>query len=254
MPPTWKAGSAAWSPPLKESCSQRATFMQKRSSIFSYWPLVFGAAILFLVAGCSENRFPTPEKPLLQGSEKIAIVGFRAALDEGENPHTVRDPLSGAVFRAEPVPPQVVREMTRDLFERLKSRGGREVLPPGQALGAYSTLASGDMRLALLPVKMLREIGKMLGADYVLAGYVYRWRERQGTGYAVNRAASVAFSLDLVRVRDGRIIWKEEFDKTQRSLSENILDLKTFLGGGGRWMSARKLASLGLDRLLAEMP
>lgn len=229
--------------------------MQKRSFIIcSCCSFLFALVILLLVAGCGGNRLPAPEKPLLQGTEKIAIVGFRAVLEEGEESHTVQDPLSGAVFRAEPVPPDVVREMTRELFERLKSRGDREALRPGQALGAYSTLASEDMRFALLPAKMLREIGKMLDADYVLAGYLYRWRERQGTGYAVNRAASVAFSLHLVRVRDGKIIWTREFDKTQRSLSENVLDLKTFLGGGGRWMSARKLASLGLDRLLAEMP
>ncbi|MBW2097106.1 MAG: hypothetical protein JRI80_19810 [Deltaproteobacteria bacterium] len=228
--------------------------MLKRSFIFSCWPFLFAAAILFLLTGCGGNRPPVPEKPAFQGTAKIAIVGFRAALDEGELPHTVRDPLSGAVFRAEPVPPDVVRDMTRELFERLKARGGQEVLPPGQALGAYSSLASGDMKLALLPAKMLQEIGKMLGADLVLAGYLYRWTERRGTEYAVKRAASVAFSLQLVRVTDGRIIWKGKFDKTQRSLSENILDLKTFLGGGGRWMSARKLACLGLDRLLAEMP
>jgi len=228
--------------------------MQKRSFIFSCWPLLFAGVILFLVAGCGGSRAPVPEKPTLQGAEKIAIVGFRAALDEGDTPHTVRDPLSGAVFWAQPVPPHVVREMTSELFERLKTRGNREVLPPGQALGAYSSLASRDLGLALLPVKMLQEIGKMLGADLVLAGYIYRWTERQGTDYAVNRAASVAFSLDLVRVSDGRIIWKGKFDKTQRSLSENILDLKTFLRGGGRWMSAKKLASLGLNRLLAEMP
>ncbi|MEJ2025227.1 MAG: hypothetical protein P8Y00_09485 [Deltaproteobacteria bacterium] len=70
----------------------------------------------------------------------------------------------------------------------------------------------------------------------------------------MNRAASVAFSLHLLRVADARIVWNGNFDKTQRSLSENLLDLKTFLGGGGRWMSARELGFLGLKQLLANMP
>ena len=228
--------------------------MQRRPFIRICWPLFFPVALFLLLAGCGGNYPTAPLKTTLHRTEKIAVVGFRSALGEEDTPHTVRDPLSGAVFQAEPVSPSVVREMTRELFDRLQSRGYREVLPPGQALGAYSSLASGDMRLALLPVKMLQEIGKTLGADLVLSGYIYRWRKRQGSGYAVNRAASVAFDLHLIRSEDGRIIWNGKFDNTQRSLSENILDLKTFLGGKGKWMTARKLASLGLDRLLAEMP
>ncbi len=228
--------------------------MQKRFFVFPCWLIVLAVGLLLLFAGCGAGNKPVPEKSVMHGTEKIAIVGFKAVLDEGEPPRTVRDPLSGAVFSAEAVPSAVVQEMTRELYERLKSRDGRKIMPPGQALGAYSTLASRNMNLALLPAKMLQKIGRMLGADYVLAGYMYRWVERKGGSYAAKRAASVAFSLHLVRVSDGRIIWKGKFDKTQRSLSENILDLKTFLGGGGRWMSAKKLASLGLDQLLAEMP
>jgi hypothetical protein len=216
------------------------------------WILV---AVLFLfLTGCGGRPAPVSEKKDQYRKETLAVVGFKAALGEQEKPQVVRDPLSGAIFWAEPVPPAVVREMNAELFNRIKSRGDRELMTPGQALGAYASLASGDMRLALLPAKMLQEIGKVLGADLVLAGFIYQWREREGTDYAVNRAASVSFDLHLLRSDDGKVIWNGKYDKTQRPLSENILDLKTFLGGKGRWMTARKLASLGLDRLLAEMP
>lgn len=227
---------------------------QKRSCIFSVYFLCLTGVLLLSLAGCGGTHLPAREKVVSQSGETLAIVGFKAALDEEDIPKMVRDPISGTVFQAEPIPAHVVREMTRDLFERLKSRGDRHVLPPGQALGAYSTIASGRMELELLPGKMLQEIGKVLGVDYVLAGYVYRWKEREGSDYAAKRTASVAFSLHLLRVTDGRVVWSGKFDKTQRPLSENILDWKTFLGGKGRWMSARKLASLGLEQLIAEMP
>jgi hypothetical protein len=228
--------------------------MEKRLLNLARYSLVLTVTLGFFLAGCQKIHRKNLEKPAFQGTEKIAIVGFRAALDEDDSPHTVRDPLSGTVFMAEPVLSSVAREMTGELFARLKERSDRVVLPPGQALGAYSNLASRDINLSLLPNRMLQEIGKSLGAEYVLSGYIYRWTERQGTGYAVNRAASVAFSLHLLRVADARIVWNGNFDKTQRSLSENLLDLKTFLGGGGRWMSARELGFLGLKQLLVKMP
>jgi hypothetical protein len=228
--------------------------MYKRSLI-KVCLLVFVLPAFFLaLVGCGGNRVPVPKKVTAHGKEKIAVVGFSAALGENDTPQVVRDPLSGAVFWAEPVPPAVVRELTKELFDRLKAQGDRDLLSPGQAAGAYASIDSGDTELALPEAKMLQKIGKALDADLVLTGFVYQWRERQGSAYAVTRAASVTFDLHLVRSADGKVIWNGKFDKTQRPLSENILDLKTFLGGKGRWMTAEKLASLGLDRLLAEMP
>ncbi|MCP4669484.1 MAG: hypothetical protein GY849_24385, partial [Deltaproteobacteria bacterium] len=46
----------------------------------------------------------------------------------------------------------------------------------------------------------------------------------------------------------------DKFDKTQRSLSENLFDAKTFVQGKGRWMTAGELAVLGLRNVLANMP
>ncbi|MCD6307115.1 MAG: hypothetical protein J7M32_12625, partial [Deltaproteobacteria bacterium] len=50
------------------------------------------------------------------------------------------------------------------------------------------------------------------------------------------------------------VIWRGNYDKTQRSLSENLFDLNTYIKSGGRWLTARDLAVLGLRHLIAEMP
>jgi hypothetical protein len=214
---------------------------------------IFPGFLLF-AAGCGGNGAVVPKKVAAHGKEKIAVLGFSAALGENDTPQVVRDPLSGAVFWAEPVPPAAVQEMTKELFDRLMAQGDRNLMSPGQTTAAYASIDSGDVKLAMPRAKMLQEVGKALGADLVLTGFIYQWRERQGSAYAVTRAASVTFDLHLVRSTDGKVVWNGKFDKTQRPLSENILDLKTFLGGKGRWMTVKKLASLGLDRLLAEMP
>jgi hypothetical protein len=98
------------------------------------------------------------------------------------------------------------------------------------------------------------QIGKALSADGVLGGHVYRWRERQGTDYAASRPASVAFDIYLMNAGDGMILWKARFDKTQISLSEDLLDLQTFLKAKGRWMTADELAEIGLTDFVETLP
>jgi hypothetical protein len=228
--------------------------MHPKKPFSCHWILLAFAAVLFAGAGCSSGSLQVGDNPILSGNEKIAVMGFSAALGEGETPQTVLDPLSGVVFSAGPVSLGVVDKMTEELYDRLVSRGGHELIAPADAVGAYSAIADRKMDLALLPAKMLQEVGRTLGADLILVGYIYRWRERKGTDYAADQAASVAFDLHLVRSLDGAVVWNGEFDKTQLSLSENVLDFWTFIKSGGRWMTAEKLASLGLKKLLDNMP
>ena len=81
-----------------------------------------------------------------------------------------------------------------------------------------------------------------------------RWREREGTDYAVNKPASVFMDLHLIRPSNGAIMWKSNFDKTQQSLAENLLDLKTFTASGGKWLTVERLAEIGLRKMIEEMP
>ena len=111
-----------------------------------------------------------------------------------------------------------------------------------------------DKYVDTAPLNAIREVGAHLGADAVIAGHIYRWREREGTEYAVNRAASVAFDLNLIKSGDGALLWKAKYDKTQKSLFENALDISTFVQSRGRWIKVEKLARMGLDKLFAAMP
>ncbi|MBW1681211.1 MAG: hypothetical protein JRJ35_03335 [Deltaproteobacteria bacterium] len=223
------------------------------------WVLLGAGAVLsalFLaMAGCTPGAARGPGAAITTGDmERVAVVGFRSALSPGEPSGVVRDPLTGSIFHAEPVPERVVRRMTRALMDRLTQRGGFVWLPPGQVRGVISAVVGEDRGLSLNSRQMLQAVGRALRADGILVGHVYRWKDRAGTDYAVNRPASVAFDLLLVRTRDGRVLWRDKYDKTQRSLSENILDFSTFFRGGGKWMTAEELVLMGLGRVLSRMP
>jgi hypothetical protein len=227
----------------------------KVSRKLRWYAWLWAGMSLWVSGGCDLQKTPeaSVETPLAS-IHKVVVLGFRAALSPGQKPEVVRDTLSGAVYEAGPVPRYVARMMTDVLFKKLMDGKRYELIPPGQAQGAVSSIIRSDEKIGMDPVAMLQEVGKVFGADAVLAGTLYRWREREGTDYAVNRPASLAFDLHLVSVADGAILWRGRFDKTQQPLTDNVLDVGTFIKGGGRWMTAEKMAILGLEELLAKMP
>jgi len=64
----------------------------------------------------------------------------------------------------------------------------------------------------------------------------------------------VAFDIDLIRVADGRTVWSGSFDETQQSLGENLFQLGTFIARGGRWVTAKDMATSGLNNILKKFP
>lgn len=225
-------------------------FNMRRLSVF--FMAIVGVS---LACGCEYMRSSTPtEKRDLPWINKVAVIGFQPAMSQGEKPDMVRSPLSGATFMGEPVPSLVAMGMSGILFEKLVAEKRYGLVSPGQTRGVIGDLVSSDSEAGLAAIEVCRKVGKAFDADAVMIGYLFRWREREGTDYAVNQPASVAFDLYLIRPDDGAILWRGRYDKTQTSLSENLLDAKTFFQGGGRWMTAEKLALIGLEDLLAQMP
>src|SRR3989338_5565653 len=46
------------------------------------------------------------------------------------------------------------------------------------------------------------------------------------------------------------VLLKIRFDKTQEALSENVLNIKNFLQGGGSWQTVEQLLSIGIEDAL----
>lgn len=104
------------------------------------------------------------------------------------------------------------------------------------------------------PLEQVRPVAGAVGADAVVTGRVLRFVEREGTALAARRPASVELTLDLRRGTDGALLWRGRFDHAQQALSESLADAGIFFRGGARWLTARELARLGIESLLAELP
>jgi hypothetical protein len=101
-----------------------------------------------------------------------------------------------------------------------------------------------------------REALAKAGFEYVLGRdeaktiglFVFRFEERRGSAWSVERPAGAGFHAHLFR--SGNMIKVFEFNETQQTLLENVLKLGTFLNRGGRWITASELAREGIDKAI----
>ncbi len=63
----------------------------------------------------------------------------------------------------------------------------------------------------------------------------------------------MAFSLVLIRVRDGAVVWSKSFDETQAPLTANLFKAGFYRRSGMRWVTADELLSYGLEQAVKEL-
>ena len=77
---------------------------------------------------------------------------------------------------------------------------------------------------------------------------IYRFQERRGGNFAVERPASVGFHVHLFQ--DGKLVKVFVFDETQQSLFENLFHIFTFFKRGATWITAGELAREGVHKAI----
>lgn len=218
--------------------------------------LIFSGLLISLFAlllGCEHRMASKTNRPVLN-LNKVAVLGLLPYATEALEPADDQKVLSGGRPDTESIPPGVAQRLSFSLHEIVASQKGYKLAPPGKAMELYSKITSAGQPMADQPDQAVQQVGKDLESDAVLVGYVYRWKERQGSDYGVESPASVTFDLRIIRPLDGVVLWKSVFDKTQKSLSENLFDMETFVESGGKWLTAEGLAEIGIKKLVSEMP
>jgi hypothetical protein len=215
---------------------------------------IFFVILLPFFIGC-QTFFGSAKRqaPPIVKVERMVVIGFQPGLSPGRKSGVIRSPLTGSVFLAEPVSREVCYRLTDRLYDMLMKRFSFPLVSPGEARETLSNLEK-DSSYGEMNVHIFQQVGAALSGNVVLVGLVFRWKERIGTDFAVSQPTSVAFEIALVKTLDGTVLWTGKFDKTQASLSENVLDFNTFLKAKGRWMTAEELADIGLSDLAEQLP
>lgn len=226
-----------------------------RKTPFFHGPQGLIAALCLVLSLLSlPTQAAAPEAKKISISS-LAVMPFSAARNRIEAETTAKEiascPLNELCF-IEPPPQETGSEALTQIHQTLmRQRLADRVVPRQAARQAYEMLelASGDT-LRQVAVRF----GKELGVDYVVTGTVWRYEERVGKPMTAESPASVAFLTMLIRVADGMVVWSKRYNKTQTSLSENLLDAPMFIKKGMKWLSAEELASYGAEKILATFP
>jgi hypothetical protein len=181
------------------------------------------------------------------------VLPFEQILPDDLHSGTVRCSLCGAIFGAVKAVgrPETVVE-ARFLEQLQKSKPQFSIISGERVAGVYRRVSAASLKTPLRQV--LRDVGSELGAEGIVTGHVYRFRERKGEPYAAEQPASVAFEIHLLRVEDGVLVWRGSFDRTQSALMENLLQAPSFYREKGRWVTAEELAEEGLELMLKTFP
>jgi hypothetical protein len=137
----------------------------------------------------------------------------------------------------------LTRQMQRAMELELDDR----VVPLMRAAEIYDDLPQN--RAVDTPRQLAQRFGKAAGADHVILGSVWRYRDR-----TPDMGASVAFTVYLLQVDNGRRVWRAQYDKTQQALSDDLLNAGRFFEKGARWLSAEELARFGIEQVMQRFP
>ncbi len=229
--------------------------MRIRNVHLETWIGFIGLLCVYLLIGCSTKSPPPPPEPPSEPLhiKTLVILPFQNMVDTYGVNVTIQDRLSGNVYTTGHVETGADQKITAQATSLLKGRRGLTLIPESLAEGAVSSILSAEK--AEIPEReLLAKVGASVGADAVLAGKIYRFQERDGTGFSVNTPASVAFELDLVLVSDARVVWYGHFDETQQSLFEDLFQWNTFWKRKAMWITAEQLALEGLNSVFETFP
>ena len=204
--------------------------MKNIHKIITYWALT---VLIIFSAGCSSLPLGGDEEELVPISS-IGVLPTQIVTRQLSDDAAIEKLETGA---------DTLNALLTDYFQNYKDVS----LISQSKLEGLSSANSGK------PLYLAREAGQQLHYDAVLITSVERYQERDGSDYAIITPASVTFSLRLLAVESGQVIWSSDFDQEQQAFLENILKSRS-TGSGFRWLTVEELTSAGLTKKLDSSP
>jgi len=208
-------------------------------------------SLSLIFQGCTQNHISSVTSPKDKSVtlRRIAVFPIQRIDPDEAVENVLHCPICGTILTVGSIEPEAEKVVEDVFLQKMDKAGMFEIVPPERVYGVFQRISADSLKTPLN--ELLIKSGRELGADAVLYGYVFRFRERKGFAYGTDKAASVAFAMHLIDVRDGSLLWKGVFDKTQTTLMENIFQIFAFKG---RWLTARELTEEGVLEILKTFP
>ena len=184
--------------------------------------------------------------------EKIAVMPFFKGMYGSRLKEILSIPISQLSYNPQKMPQGSAKILTELVNRSLQNRYDENLISLSKVKETAAQTGYDGTRDTIQTVAL--KTGKALGTPLILAGNIWRYKERVGSAIGVQSPASVAFAIYLFDVPAGKMLWMAKFEETQRSLLENLLRIGTFFERGAKWLTASELASYGIKELIKKSP
>ena len=219
-------------------------FATRKKINLNRWKAIL--ACLFLLTTCTV------------GHAQDAKVGSVAVMPfiKGEHPENIGEtlncPFAAICFENTDISPGAEERLTFMLNNILSDKLKEKLLPMDRVNHMYEAMKIDNETDT--PAIFAQKLGKLLDAQYVAVGNVWRYKNRTGTALATDRPSSVAFSIYLIDIEKHELAWSATYDETQQALTENLLNALDFFKQGAKWLTADELAEYGMKKILKTFP
>lgn len=206
-----------------------------RTSFLGLAGIVLG--VLILLSSCSGKRSaPVKEK------EKRALSCIAVTLTE--TPVNRKEKISYEQAQALEKGAAFVDGL---LAEQLSGSSRYRFATQKQMDAAYSSKMNNKL-------EHLKKVAGKLSCDGALTTFVDEYRQRIGSSYSVDTAASISIQMKLISVADGQVLWNGSFQETQEPLFSNLFSLGKISRRGLKWLTVEELTTSGVEELLKGCP
>ena len=237
------------------------TRIKWKTSMLKKILLLLGMVLILLsgtpINGSAETDHTSSENADLSTLQfkRIAVMPFLVGkLESPEEPveKPLNQPLKQLNIDAANLAEGADQIMTRLVNDVLQIRFEDQMVSMEEAAAVYAD-AIRDQTLDT-PRKLAKKFGENLHADLVVVGTIWRFREKGSVKENPDSPSSIAFSVYLVEVASGKRLWRNTFDGTQKTLSEDVLGGLKQIKMGLRWLSVNELARYGVKSVFKTFP
>ncbi len=188
------------------------------------------ACLLLLLAGCA-GRQQEAEKPQ-EPAVAVTCIAVLPATSVVNFDETISFAEAKKLRKG-------VQVLDRLLQEQFAGRKDIRFVSDSQLYGMEGNLADNFLEQA-------GAIARRFSCNAVLETTLWRYSERVGGKYTAKEPASVTFEYRLVETDNGTVLCQGRYDEVQKSVLENLYNLKKASERGFTWVTAEELLREGL--------
>lgn len=194
--------------------------------------------LFFSLNGCSNHNSDTKKQVVVLPELSCVVV----------LPTLVPAPTSATITKARSLSlEQGAAFLDSVLMEELGALGEFKVLTENQLDAILQNPWGGRIR-------QMQDVGAATGCGGVLETSISKYRQRVGGSMSVDTSAAAAYSMELVGVESGVVIWSSSFDEEQKALFDDIFSFHKAENRGFRWLSVEELIRDSVKLRLADFP